>query len=187
MRDKVLMISTSCAIIVIVATVGTVFAQVAPTAPPTIPNPTPEATLRSFFTNRTPYEFWLTCIIGMVALTIIGALIWAVGRTANPRPEDVTRPVIVIAVIFSTLILVTAGYSNDQIAPAFGLFGTIVGYLLGRTGPAAAPVTQTSSGANAEAGQNTPQIVPAPATQPTPSATPSVTPAIAATDQGFPR
>jgi len=28
--------------------------------------------------------------------------------------------------------LITAGYSNDQIAPAVGLLGTIAGYLLGR-------------------------------------------------------
>jgi hypothetical protein len=30
---------------------------------------------------------------------------------------------------------VKAGYSNEQIAPAFGLFGTIIGYILGRLSP----------------------------------------------------
>ena len=29
-------------------------------------------------------------------------------------------------------MLITCGYNNEQIAPAFGLFGTIVGYMLGR-------------------------------------------------------
>jgi hypothetical protein len=29
-------------------------------------------------------------------------------------------------------MLITVGYNNEQIAPAFGLFGTIVGYMLGR-------------------------------------------------------
>jgi hypothetical protein len=38
----------------------------------------------------------------------------------------------VVTVIIGTLLLVTVGYNNEQIAPAFGLFGTIVGYLLGR-------------------------------------------------------
>jgi hypothetical protein len=32
------------------------------------------------------------------------------------------------------MVLICAGYSNDQIAPAMGLFGTLAGYLLGRKG-----------------------------------------------------
>jgi hypothetical protein len=35
-------------------------------------------------------------------------------------------------VIIGTLFLITSGFSNDQIAPAMGLFGSIVGYLLGK-------------------------------------------------------
>jgi hypothetical protein len=55
---------------------------------------------------------------------------------------------IVITVITGSLILITAGYSNEQIAPAFGLFGTVIGYMLGRMSPpgpgaaAATPPTQ---------------------------------------------
>jgi hypothetical protein len=49
----------------------------------------------------------------------------------------------VVTIIVSALILVIAGFSNDQIAPAFGLFGTIVGYMLGRMSSTAQPVVQT--------------------------------------------
>jgi len=35
-------------------------------------------------------------------------------------------------VIISTFFVITAGFGNEQIAPAIGLFGTDVGYLLGR-------------------------------------------------------
>jgi hypothetical protein len=55
-----------------------------------------------------------------------------VRRIENRRTEDVARPVIVVTLIVGGLILVTAGYSNEQIAPAFGLLGTIAGYILGR-------------------------------------------------------
>jgi hypothetical protein len=102
--------------------------------PPVKPlqNPNSGGNLTSFFTAKTPYEFWLSCLIMLLGLAIIGALIFAVRRVDNARPEDFARPIIVVTVIIGTLLLVTVGYNNEQIAPAFGLFGTIVGYLLGR-------------------------------------------------------
>ena len=39
---------------------------------------------------------------------------------------------LVTLVIMSALFLISAGFSNNQIAPAMGLFGTIAGYLLGK-------------------------------------------------------
>jgi hypothetical protein len=98
----------------------------------TLQNPSTGGNLTGFFTSKTPYEFWLTCLIGVLGLAIIGALVLAIRRVDNARPEDISRPVIVITVIMGTLMLVTVGYNNEQIAPAFGLFGTIVGYMLGR-------------------------------------------------------
>jgi hypothetical protein len=113
--------------------VGPAIAQQQPTLPPpTTVNPSRGANVLEFFSGRTPYEFWLTCIIGLIGLIIIAVLTWSISRMDRPRPEDITRPIIVVTVIIGTLILVTAGYSNEQIAPAFGLFGTIVGYILGR-------------------------------------------------------
>ena len=111
-------------------------AQQAPTGQPKVPvNPSSGENIVSFFSARTPYEFWLTCLIGLIGLVVIFFIIYAVRRTEHPQPEDVTRPIVVVTVIMGTLILVTAGYSNEQVAPAFGLFGTIVGYILGRLGP----------------------------------------------------
>jgi glycerol uptake facilitator-like aquaporin len=102
--------------------------------PPVTPRKNPDSgeNLVQFFTAKTPYEFWLSCLIALLGLTIIGALVIALKRADNARPEDFARPIIVVTVIIGTLILVTVGYSNEQIAPAFGLFGTIVGYMLGR-------------------------------------------------------
>jgi glycerol uptake facilitator-like aquaporin len=119
--------------------------------PQPLPNPSIGGNL---FSVRTQYEFWLTCLIAFVGLTVIATIIWSVSRNAHARPEDTTRPVIVVTVIMGTLILVTAGYSNEQIAPAFGLFGTIIGYILGRLGSAR---TETSG----EAGHSRQWVAPA--------------------------
>jgi hypothetical protein len=114
--------------------------------PPVLQNPPSSgATLAGFFSSKTPYEFWLTCLIGILGLAIIGALIFSLRKVANARPDDIARPVIILTVITGTLILVTVGYSNEQIAPAFGLFGTIIGYMLGRFAQsAAAPIPSGS-------------------------------------------
>ncbi len=42
-----------------------------------------------------------------------------------------TQVVIVTLVLVSSIFLVTAGFSEKQIAPVVGLLGTIIGYLLG--------------------------------------------------------
>jgi hypothetical protein len=107
-------------------------AQLQPSSPSLLQNPSTGGNLPQFLSTRTPFEFWLTCVIGTLGLLIILILIMALRGVRNTRPEDIARPVIVITVIMSTLMLVTVGYSNEQIAPAFGLFGTIVGYMLGR-------------------------------------------------------
>jgi glycerol uptake facilitator-like aquaporin len=108
-------------------------------APPDLPNPKTGGNLQSvdlahFFNSRTPYEFWLTCIILAFGLITIILLLSHFRSVPNRNIEDVARATTVVIVIVGTLVLVTAGYSNDQIAPAFGLFGTIMGYMLGKLG-----------------------------------------------------
>jgi hypothetical protein len=88
--------------------------------------------LVEFFSARTPYEFWLAVLAAVTGLFVISLIAWTVTRMEHVRPEDITRPAIVITIIIGALILIIAGYSNEQIAAAFGLFGTIVGYMLGR-------------------------------------------------------
>lgn len=105
--------------------------------PPVIQNPSGGANiggdgLVDFFSSRTPLEFWLTCIIIAFGLIVLILLLCALGRVQDRRADDVARAVIVVTVIIGALILVTAGFNNEQTAPVFGLFGTIVGYILGR-------------------------------------------------------
>jgi hypothetical protein len=63
-------------------------------------------------------------IIGLETLLIF---------TKKISEENIVRFIIVTLIIISALFLITAGYSNNQIAPAIGLLGTVAGYLLGKT------------------------------------------------------
>jgi len=104
-----------------------------PAAQPASPSSAVENTenLVQFF-NKAPYEFWLTCIIIVFGLCVLLILLWAARNTETRRLQDISRSLIVVMVIISSLVLITAGYSNEQVAPAFGLLGTIIGYMLGR-------------------------------------------------------
>jgi hypothetical protein len=49
------------------------------------------------------------------------------------KPEDTLRSFALTLVIIGTVFFIVAGFDSQQIAPAIGLFGTIAGYMLGRT------------------------------------------------------
>ena len=79
------------------------------------------------------YEGELALVIvglGVVVLLTLTVLLWRKEASA----EDSIRAYALVLIIIGTIVLICAGYSNDQIAPAVGLFGTVVGYLLGRKG-----------------------------------------------------
>jgi glycerol uptake facilitator-like aquaporin len=77
----------------------------------------------------------LVFILSMAVLTfgflIIVLEIYLI-KTQKIGSENAFKLIIITLIIFATLFLITAGYSNDQIAPAVGLLGTIAGYLLGK-------------------------------------------------------
>jgi|SRR3954467_2409005 hypothetical protein len=87
-----------------------------------------------------PGTHFLSSFEGELALVIVGltvlvlltlaVLLWRKEASA----EDSIRAFSLVLIILGTLVLICAGYSNDQIAPAVGLFGTLAGYLLGRKG-----------------------------------------------------
>lgn len=71
-------------------------------------------------------------VIALGALVMIGLTFILKAKTASA--DDAVRAYALIMIITGTMVLICAGYSNDQIAPAMGLFGTVAGYLLGRKG-----------------------------------------------------
>ncbi len=81
-------------------------------------------------TYKTPYEFYLTALTVILGLAM-GAMICALAWRA-PVHGEILRSFLLVMIVFSSLFLIVAGYSEKQTAPVFGLLGTILGYMFGR-------------------------------------------------------
>ena len=71
-------------------------------------------------------------VVGLGVLVLVSLSITLIKTRASA--DDTIRAYTLTLIIIGTLLLICASYSNDQIAPAIGLFGTVAGYLLGRKG-----------------------------------------------------
>src|ERR1700741_958411 len=75
-------------------------------------------------------DFQLKLTILVTAFGIFGLIFvaWGFRSAVATDTEKILRVVIVVC---ASLILIAGGYSTNQTAPAFGLFGSIIGYILG--------------------------------------------------------
>jgi hypothetical protein len=76
--------------------------------------------------------FYLSIFVLVFGLIIMGLETYLIA-TKRINTDYAIKFITVTLIVTSTLFLITAGYSNNQIAPAMGLLGTIAGYLLGKT------------------------------------------------------
>ena len=76
-------------------------------------------------------EIQLTIIIFAFGLIATGVFYFLV-RSKQATPY-LMRIYVVIILVFGSLLVVSSGYAINQTAPIIGLFGTIAGYLLGRS------------------------------------------------------
>jgi hypothetical protein len=70
------------------------------------------------------------------AVLLFGAIVIALSSYLVTRSVDkdtVLKVTVIPMCIMSAIFLVVAGYSDSQIAPAMGLLGTVIGYVLGAT------------------------------------------------------
>src|SRR5262245_43858996 len=72
----------------------------------------------------------LVSIIGFIALMMEFMLLRKIQKL---KAEDTLRVYAVTLIVIGTLFFVTAGFDANHVAPAMGLFGTVAGYLLGRS------------------------------------------------------
>jgi hypothetical protein len=79
----------------------------------------------------TLFEFQLSIIVLSFGFVIVLIEVFLI-KLRRISSEDSIKFITITLIITSTLFLITAGYSNNQIAPAVGLLGTIAGYLLGK-------------------------------------------------------
>lgn len=85
--------------------------------------------------GRTSTEVYLSVGVLVFGILLIGLQVLVMLKMAKGWETHSTRMVGLTLVIVAGLFLITAGYSQDQIAPMVGLLGTIAGYLLGKTSP----------------------------------------------------
>ena len=85
-------------------------------------------TTTSFFSS---YEFWTICIVVLFGLSLLSLM--TVLRVKDRLNEKVyTNLAYVIIIVTSAMFVFTAGFSSEKITALIGLFGTILGYVLGK-------------------------------------------------------
>lgn len=105
-----------------------------------LPNNTPPSCNTDTHTLLSPVipylssqEFILSLFV--IVLTIIAlALSFSLLKNRQNDSDGIMRLFVLLFIIGGTLLLIASGYSEKQIATAIGLFGAIVGYLLGKMG-----------------------------------------------------
>jgi hypothetical protein len=95
-------------------------------------------------------EFMLSVMVLILGSLALG-LAFILLRSRNIDADDMIRLISVILILTGTMFLITAGFDSQQIAPAMGLFGTIAGYLLGKSAGVEIGKQQERSGAREEA------------------------------------
>jgi predicted tellurium resistance membrane protein TerC len=96
------------------------------------PPPTDESTGPHVVHFLSDYEFWLTMAVMIFGVFVV-VLEYRLLSRVKAAPTDIIRVLAVTLILVGSLFLITAGYSNNQIGPVSGLFGTIAGYLLGKS------------------------------------------------------
>ena len=89
-----------------------------------------EAVVADLISDR---EFWLSIVILIFGTFIIVIEYFLLRGVIKEKTEEIARTYTVTLIIIGTLVLISAGLTSEQISPALGLFGTIAGYLLGRS------------------------------------------------------
>ena len=102
----------------------------------------------SFMTSR---EMWLSMFILIFGLAIIGVQFALLRGVVDRHISEIFKLFTVSLIIIGTLLLISAGFNSEQIAPALGLFGTIAGYILARS---ADELSRRSNGSPPEKGED---------------------------------
>lgn len=83
--------------------------------------------------SETYFIIYLSLGVLLFGLILVSLLILIVFKKNVGWTQDISRAFTLSVIVTSGLFLITAGYTSQQIAPMFGLLGTIAGYLLGKS------------------------------------------------------
>ena len=99
------------------------------------------------------FVMWITLAIIGFGLIVLGGITAAFWTSVNKKTDEFVRIFAISLVVVASLVLIVAGYADSQIAPAFGLFGSIIGYIFGRVDRPAPPPPAATEGTPPAAGQ----------------------------------
>lgn len=98
----------------------------------------------SFLSSR---EIWIALAIMLFGLAMAGFCLMMARSTAI-NADQIIRIAALLLIVTGTLLLVATGYDAQQISPALGLLGAIVGYLLGKSDSQNLPVDSSKKANN---------------------------------------
>lgn len=81
---------------------------------------------------KTDKEFNIGLSVLSVLIVVLLLLMYFI-RKHSLRDDLSVKLILTTIVIISTLFLIAVGYKDSTVAPAFGLFGAILGYVFGRS------------------------------------------------------
>lgn len=111
------------------ANAGPVFAQ-----EPALPsNAPPQGEALGLYNPIDQVSFWLAMLFLAFGVLVIVLQLLALSRVAHLTADDVVKNCALTLVVIASVVLLIAGYNSQQLGPVFGLFGTMIGYVLGRT------------------------------------------------------
>ena len=119
-----------------------------PTATPETVSPTTAVGQVQEGTLSSLRELDVTLIIlsfGMLALILLYMIV------RDPRTREFELRIFIVTIlVFGSLLVMSAGFGEEQLTPVIGFFGTIAGYILGRGDRLD---SGSNAGANERAGQ----------------------------------
>jgi len=108
---------------------------------PTVQHLPPKTWWQEMLNNTELINSFLVLLFGFLVLRLG---IKKVQGNMKLHPAQYNRLVIILFIVIASMFLISAGYDNKQVAPVFGLLGTIAGYLLGRTDYREEKIAQSS-------------------------------------------
>jgi len=98
------------------------------------PRSAPTEELVGVSSGWTPtHALWAGGMTLVFGLIVCGITAWLMRREEQLDSEKVLRLIGVPVIVISAVYILILGYNKEQITPVIGLFGTLAGYLLGRT------------------------------------------------------
>ena len=94
---------------------------------------TPAASKPKRYDYLRSFEFIVSIMILGISLVALAMEFFLLRKIPNLKAEDALRVFAVTLIIVGTLFFIAAGFDAKQVAPGMGLFGTVAGYLLGRS------------------------------------------------------